>query len=285
MDLDYKKLNDNLNIVEITDLTDEKLDVYTCCSEKQLAHRFEPEPGVFLAESRSVIERALAAGFSPLSFLIERGMLGEMTEVIGGCTVPVYTARLPVLEKLTGYHLTQGVLCAMRRRVLPAAAELIRGKRRVAVLENVMNPTNVGAVFRSAAALGMDAVLLSAGCSDPLYRRCVRVSMGAVFQIPWTYCAGRAAQGALPAVEELRRLGFRIVSMALRGDSISVDDERLRGPGPLAVLLGSEREGLRAETVAASDAVVRIPMSHGVDSLNVAAAAAVAFWELGRVNR
>lgn len=287
MDIKRDKYNEDLNIVEIGDLSDERLDVYTRYSEVQLARIDEPRPGMFLAESKTVIERALAAGYEPLSFLIERGLLIGTAEAFGAWMrfVPVYTAELPVLTALTGYHLTHGMLCAMRRRALAEPGELIAGKRRLAVLENVMNPTNVGAIFRSAAALGMDGVLLGAGCSDPLYRRCVRVSMGAVFQVPWTFLPGKAAEGVLPGMEVLKRAGFWTVSMALREESIHIDDETLREKERLAVLFGSEREGLRAETIAASDDVARIPMAHGVDSLNVAAAAAVAFWELGRVNR
>lgn len=278
---------EDYHVIEITDLCDARLAVYTCNSETVLRRMYEPKPGVFLAESAAVIARALAAGYEPLSFLIERSLLAEMAEIFGEWMrrVPVYTAELSVLTRLTGYHLTRGVLCAMRRKGLETAEALIGGKSRIAVLENVMNPTNVGAIFRSAAALGIDALLLSAGCSDPLYRRCVRVSMGAVFQIPWTYFDGKAKDGALSAVRMLRESGFWTVSMALRDESICIDDPGLLARERLAVIFGTESEGLLPQTIAASDDVARIPMSHGVDSLNVAAAAAVAFWELGRRNR
>lgn len=287
MDFWDKKLNADINIVEITDFNDARLDLYARCPEPQLAHIFEPLPGVFLAESAAVIGRALDAGYEPLSFLIERELAAKAEELFGArmCNVPVFVAGLSVLEKLTGYHLTHGMLCAMQRKALPAAESLLGGARRVAVLENIMNPTNVGAIFRSAAALGMDAVLLSAGCCDPLYRRSVRVSMGAVFQVPWTFFSGRAAEGALPVMKTLREAGFWTVSMALRDESRCIDDAKLTEKERLAVLLGTEQEGLREETIAAGDDTVRIPMSHGVDSLNVAAAAAIAFWEMGRANR
>lgn len=278
---------EDYHVTEITDLCDAELAVYTCDSETTLRRMYEPKPGVFLAESPTVIARALVAGYEPLSFLIEYGRLAEMVETLGEWMqkVPVYTAELSVLTRLTGYHLTRGVLCAMRRKGLETAEALVSGKSRIAVLENVMNPTNVGAIFRCAAALGIDALLLSAGCSDPLYRRCVRVSMGTVFQVPWTYIDGKAKDGALPAVCMLRAAGFWTVSMALRDESVCIDDSRLVSRERLAVILGTEGEGLLPQTIAASDDVVRIPMSHGVDSLNVAAAAAVAFWELGRINR
>lgn len=277
----------DINIIEISDLCDERLDIYARYSEVQLRRIFEPEPGIFLAESETVIGRALAAGYEPVSFLIERQLLGREAETFADWIrgIPVYTAELSVLTELTGYHLTHGVLCAMQRKRLETPAVLLAGKRRVAVLENVMNPTNVGAVFRCGAALGIDALLLSAGCSDPLYRRAARVSMGTVFQIPWTYLDTKAEEGALPVIRELREAGFWTVSMALRDENTCIDDPKLLSKERVAVILGTEREGLRPETIAASDGVVRIPMSHDVDSLNVATAAAVAFWELGRINR
>lgn len=272
------------NMIEITDFCAPELDIYARLSEVQLRRLYEPEPGIFLAESQIVIKRALAAGYEPVSFLAERQQVQELSEVFGKQMqgVPVYTAELSVLTRLTGYQLTRGVLCAMRRKRLPQAAEILKGKQRIVLLENVMNPTNIGAIFRSAAALNMDAVLLSAGCSDPLYRRAVRVSMGTVFQIPWTYLDGAAEKGVLPGIRQVRKAGFKVVSMALRDDSVSINDPALLAEEKLAIVLGTEGQGLLNETIADSDYTVRIPMSHGVDSLNVAAASAVAFWELGR---
>lgn len=272
------------NMIEITDFYAPELDIYARLSEVQLRRFYEPEPGIFLAESQTVIERALAAGYEPVSFLAERQQAQELAEIFGkqARDVPVYTAELSVLTRLTGYQLTRGMLCAMRRKRLPQVAEILKGKRRIVLLENVMNPTNIGAIFRSAAALNMDAVLLSAGCSDPLYRRAVRVSMGTVFQIPWTYFDGTAEKGALPGIRQVREAGFKVVSMALRDDSVSINDPALLAEEKLAIILGTEGQGLLDETIAESDYTVRIPMSHGVDSLNVAAASAVAFWELGR---
>lgn len=272
------------NMIEITDFCAPELDIYARLSEVQLRRLYEPEPGIFLAESQIVIKRALAAGYEPVSFLAERQQVQELSEVLGKQMqgVPVYTAELSVLTRLTGYQLTRGVLCAMRRKRLPQAAEILKGKQRIVLLENVMNPTNIGAIFRSAAALNMDAVLLSAGCSDPLYRRAVRVSMGTVFQIPWTYLDGAAEKGVLPGIRQVRKAGFKVVSMALRDDSVSINDPALLAEEKLAIVLGTEGQGLLNETIADSDYTVRIPMSHGVDSLNVAAASAVAFWELGR---
>lgn len=263
------------NIVEITDFTAPELDVYARLTEAQLLNRFEPQKGMFIAESPKVIGRALDAGCQPVSILVERSRIrGESLEVIKRCgDVPVYTADLNILTKLTGFQLTRGLLCAMRRPPLQTAEEVTAGKNRVAVLEDIMNPTNLGAIFRSAAALGMEAVLLTGGSTDPLYRRCARVSMGTVFQVPWAY---------LPAegVGYLRQLGFRTVAMALRDDSYSIDDPRLRAEPRLAVVLGTEGEGLAQSTIDGCDYTVKIPMYHGVDSLNVAAASAVAFWEL-----
>lgn len=272
------------NMIEITDFCAPELDIYARLSEVQLRRLYEPEPGIFLAESQIVIRRALAAGYEPVSFLAERQQVQELSEVFGKQMqgVPVYTAELSVLTRLTGYQLTRGVLCAMRRKRLPQTAEILKGKQRIVLLENVMNPTNIGAIFRSAAALNMDAVLLSAGCSDPLYRRAVRVSMGTVFQIPWTYLDGAAEKGVLPGIRQVRKAGFKVVSMALRDDSVSINDPALLAEEKLAIVLGTEGQGLLNETIADSDYTVRIPMSHGVDSLNVAAASAVAFWELGR---
>ena len=273
------------NIIEITDFQAPELDVYARLSENQLLNRCEPEKGMFIAESPRVIERALDAGYRPVSCLVEkRHIEGEAKEIIRRCgeigNVPVYTAEFDVLTQLTGFKLTRGMLCAMRRPPLPEVRQICEGSRRIAILENVVNPTNVGAIFRSAAALGIDAVLLTYDSSDPLYRRAVRVSMGTVFQIPWTFFE----KDAWPekGIRLLRELGFRTAAMALRDDSVSIDNPQLLAEEKLAVILGAEGDGLAFSTIADCDYTVRIPMSHGVDSLNVAAASAVAFWELGR---
>lgn len=268
------------NIIEITDFSDPALDVYARLTEAQLLNRFEPAKGLFIAESPKVIHRALDGGYQPVSLLMERKDIdGSAAEIIARCPdIPVFTADEDLLCKLTGYHLTRGVLCAMRRPVLPAMAEICAKANRIALLENVQNPTNVGAIFRSAAALGMDAVLLTPGCSDPLYRRSARVSMGTVFQIPWTFTPAWPEEG-LP---QLKNLGFSTAALALREDSVSIDDPALRAEEKLAVILGSEGDGLVQDTIAACDYTVMIPMYHDVDSLNVAAASAVAFWELRR---
>ena len=273
------------NIIEITDFSAKELDVYARLTENQLLRRDRSEEGLFIAESPKAVARALDAGYEPVSFLAEdRHVQGAARELIERCPdIPVYTAPGEVLTQLTGYSLTRGILCAMRRKPLPAAAELCRGARRIAVLENVMNPTNVGAIIRSAAGLGMDAVLLTPGCSNPLYRRAVRVSMGTVFQVPWTFIDEEEC-GAWPeeGIRYVKSLGFRTAAMALHDESVDIDDERLRNEKKLAVILGSEGYGLLDGTIAASDYTIKIPMSHGVDSLNVAAASAVAFWELGK---
>ena len=270
-------------MIEITNFDLPELDVYAGLSEVQLRRYYEPQPGIFLAETGTVIARALDAGYEPVSFLADRQKVRELEAFSPWRSrVPVYVASHEVLRQLTGYELTRGLLCAMRRKHLPDPEELLAHARRVAVLENVMNPTNVGAIFRSAAALNMDAVLLTAGCADPLYRRAIRVSMGTVFQIPWTYLEGEAQEGALPGIRRLHANGFLTVSMALREDSVSICDPKFRAAEKLAVILGTEGEGLLDETIAASNDTVRIPMSHGVDSLNVAAASALAFWELGK---
>ena len=264
-----------MQLIEITDFSAPELDVYARLTEAQLLNRFEPKKGMFIAESPKVIMRALDAGCKPVSLLVERNHINEeAAQAIERCgDVPVYTASLDVLTQLTGFQLTRGMLCAMLRPQLPALEDVAAGTRRVAVLENIQNPTNVGAIFRSAAALGMEAVLLTPDCSNPLYRRSCRVSMGTVFQIPWTY---------LPEdwVGALQKLGFRTAAMALEDDSLSIDDPRLQREEKLAVVLGSEGDGLAANTIATCDYTVKIPMWHGVDSLNVAAASAVAFWEL-----
>mgnify|MGYP001855449034 CR=1 FL=1 len=273
------------NIIEIRDFAAGELDVYARLTEAQLLNRDRPEEGLFIAESPKVVMRALDAGYEPVSILAEdRHINGEAREVLARCPdIPVYTAAFEVLTQLTGYKLTRGLLCAMRRRPLPRVEELCRRARRIAVLENVMNPTNVGAIIRSAAALNMDAVLLTPGCSNPLYRRAARVSMGTVFQIPWTFLEEEEA-GAWPreGMDYLKSLGFSTAAMALHDESVDIDDPVLRQEEKLAFILGTEGEGLQEETIAASDYTIKIPMSHGVDSLNVAAASAVAFWELGK---
>ena len=267
------------NIIEITDFSAPELDVYARLTENQLVCRRDPSQALFIAESPVVIARALDAGCVPVSFLMEtKHAEGKGRELIArGGGVPVYTAPEALLTQLTGFHLTRGMLCAMRRPALPSAEEICRGARRIAVLENVMNPTNIGAIFRSAAALGMDALLLTDEGSDPLYRRAIRVSMGTVFQLPWTYFPSGE-----PWTGTLRKLGFRTAAMALREDSLRLDDPRLAACDKLAVVLGTEGDGLRDGTIADCDFTVRIPMAHGVDSLNVAAASAVAFWQLGK---
>ena len=275
------------NIVEIKDFNAPELDVYARLTENQLINRHEPEKGLFIAESPKVVERALNAGYTPVSLLLEKKHItGEAREIIRRCgNVPVYTAEFDVLTQLTGFQLTRGVLCAMRRRPLPTVSAVCADARRIAVLENVMNPTNIGAIFRSAAALNMDAVLLTPACSNPLYRRASRVSMGTVFQIPWTYLGGEFNEISgwpQPGIQTLRELGFKTAAMALSDDSISIDDPRLQKEEKLAIVLGTEGDGLATQTIAECNYTVKIPMSHEVDSLNVAAASAVAFWQLGR---
>ncbi len=262
------------NIIEITDFNAPELDVYARLTEAQLAQTPGPKTGLFIAESPKVIARALDAGCKPVSILVERGNLGgEASEIIDRCgDVPVYIGENAVLAKLTGYKLTRGLLCAMERPALQTTEEVVQNTRRIAVLEDVVNPTNLGAIFRSAAALGMDAILLTPGCSDPLYRRSARVSMGTVFQVPWAFLDR--------PIGYLRELGFKTAAMALKDDTISIDDPRLQQENRLAVLLGTEGEGLTDAAIAQCDYTVKIPMFHGVDSLNVAAASAVAFWEL-----
>ncbi|MDO5417892.1 MAG: RNA methyltransferase [Lachnospiraceae bacterium] len=271
------------NIIEITNFEAPELDIYARLSENQLLHYYEPANGIFLAESPKVITRALDAGCVPMSVLLERRHVeGEGKEILRRCgEIPVYTAEFEVLTKLTGFQLTRGMLCAMYRPQLPTVEQLCARARRIAVLENVMNPTNVGAIFRSAAALNMDAVLLTSGCSDPLYRRASRVSMGTVFQVPWTYL-NQGEPDAGRGIRRLQELGFRTAAMALREDTVRIDDPKLLAEEKLAVVLGTEGDGLADCTIAGCDYTVKIPMTHGVDSLNVAAASAVAFWELGK---
>lgn len=264
------------NIIRITDFLSPGLDIYARLTEAQLLNRREPEKGIFIAESPKVIERALNAGCVPISFLMEeRHVENQAKELIASCgDIPVYTATLEVLTQLTGFKLTRGMLCAMYRPKLPTVADICKNARRVAVLEDVMNPTNVGAIFRSAAALGIDAVLLTSASSNPLYRRSIRVSMGTVFQVPWTFLGE-------DGINELRTLGFKTAAMALKSDSLPIYDPRLAAEEKLAIVLGTEGDGLAAKTIADCDYTVLIPMSHGVDSLNVAAASAVAFYQLG----
>ncbi|MCR5738172.1 MAG: RNA methyltransferase [Eubacterium sp.] len=272
------------NIIEITDFNAPELDVYARLSENQLLNHHEPEKGLFIAESPKVVERALDAGYEPVSVLVEKKHIeGEAKEVLRRVgDVPVFTAEFEVLTKLTGFKLTRGVLCAMRRKPLPTMQEVCKGARRIAVLERVMNPTNLGAIFRSAAALNMDAVLLTPECTNPLYRRAIRVSMGTVFQIPWTIMEEEQSQWPEPLMDEIKKEGFKTVAMALRKDTIEMDDPRLKEEEKLAIILGTEGDGLMEETIDGCDYTVKIPMSHGVDSLNVAAASAIAFWELGK---
>lgn len=273
------------NMIEITDFDAPELDVYARLTEAQLLNKDHPEDGLFIAESSKVISRALDGGYEPVSVLVEKKQVLEDAEtiaVLGKCgNVPVYTAEFEVLTKLTGFKLTRGMLCAMKRRRLPGLQEICNGCDRIAVLENVMNPTNVGAIFRSAAALHMDAVILTGGCSNPLYRRASRVSMGTVFQIPWTF-VDNSVIWPEEGMKILRELGFKMAAMALKEDSASIDDPELMKEDKLAVILGTEGDGLAPETIADCDYTVMIPMSHGVDSLNVATASAVAFWQLGK---
>lgn len=264
------------NIIEINDFSAPELDVYARLSERELLRYDEPSGGLFIAESPKVIERALDAGCEPVSLLLEpKHIAGEAKDVVARYGVPIYTAPLSVLTKLVGFPLTRGVLCAMRRRAEPPLEAVCAQARRVAVLEDVMNPTNVGAIFRSAAALGMDAVLLTRACADPLYRRAIRVSMGNVFLVPWTHVGADWSA-------RLHRLGFRTAAMALTDDAVPLGAPDVAAEPRLAVVLGTEGDGLAAKTIADCDYAVRIPMRRGVDSLNVAAASAVAFWELGK---
>lgn len=272
------------HIIEITDIRDPALDVYARLTEHQLRSRLEPEKGIFIAESTTVIGLALDAGYVPLSVLSERKHIeGQAKAIIARCEgIPVYTADDAVLASLTGFSLSRGVLAAMRRPKLPSAEALCRNASRIAVLENVVDATNVGAIVRSAAALGMDALLVTPSCCDPLIRRAARVSMGTVFQIPWTYIGDTPADWPKSGIAQLHAHGFRVVSMALSDNTIPMDDARLKREEKLAVVLGTEGTGLLSETIRLSDYTVKIPMFHNVDSLNVAAASAVAFWELGK---
>lgn len=271
-----------MQIIEVTNLDHPELTIYTEHSEKQLATIYEPKEGLFIAESPKVIERALDAGYEPVSFLAEKGQLKEAENIFDRIEdVPVYIAPDEQLAELTGYHLTRGLWCAMRRKTLSTLEEVCRDARRIVILEEVVNPTNVGALFRCAAALGMDAVILTGGCSDPLYRRASRVSMGAVFQIPWTILPKKEGVWPTQTVSALRKLGFKTAAMALKEDSVGIDNRQLNAEDKLAIILGTEGDGLARDTIADCDYTVMIPMAHGVDSLNVAAAGAVAFWQLG----
>ncbi len=275
------------NIIEITDFNAPELDIYARLNENQLLNRHEPHKGLFIAESPKVVERALDAGYEPVSLLLEQKHIDtQARDIIARCgDIPVYTAAFEVLAELTGFQLTRGVLCAMRRPALPTVEAVCEGTRRIVILENVMNPTNVGAIFRSAAALNMDAVLLTPACSNPLYRRAIRVSMGTVFQIPWTYLCNNH-ESSLPKnicnIDPIRKLGFKTVAMALTDNSIPIDHPALMAEEKLAIIMGTEGDGLASSTIADCDYTVKIPMSHGVDSLNVAAASAVAFWQLAK---
>ena len=272
------------NIIEITDFHAPELDPYARLTQNQLRSRLEPEKGIFIAESPKVISRALDAGFVPVSLLMERRQItGPAAEILTRCgDAPIYTADRELLAALTGYELTRGVLCAFRRPAPRSVEELCRSARRVAVLEGIVDSTNVGAIFRSAAALNMDAVLVTPSCCDPLCRRAVRVSMGTVFQVPWTQIGSTAADWPEQGMQQLHDLGFKTAAMALTDLSVSIDDAALAAEPKLAIVLGTEGDGLAHTTIAACDYTVRIPMSHGVDSLNVAAASAVAFWQLGK---
>ena len=284
-----------LNIIEIKDFNAQELDVYARLTEAQLLNKDHPEDGMFIAESPKVIGRALDAGYTPVSVLVEQRQLEENDETrqvlrrYENTDIPIYTADFDVLAKLTGFKLTRGMLCVMRRRPLQNYLELCAGKSRIAILENVMNPTNVGAIFRSVAALHMEAVLLTPGCSDPLYRRASRVSMGTVFQVPWTSIQDeneircqREILWPKQAITELKQMGYKTAALALTDDSVSIDDPNLMQEEKLAVILGTEGDGLMQETMELCDYTVKIPMAQGVDSLNVAAASAVAFWQLGK---
>lgn len=271
------------NIIEITDFAAPELDIYARLTEVQLLNRHEPEKGLFIAESPKVIERALDAGYVPVSCLVERKHIeGQAKGILTRCgDIPVYTADFEVLTQLTGFQLTRGMLCAMHRPPLPSVESICANARRIAVLENVMNPTNVGAIFRSAAALNIDAVLLTSACSNPLYRRAIRVSMGTVFQIPWSFLEPKSIEGSESYIKQLHNLGFKTAAMALSEKAVSIDNPELMAEEKLAIVLGTEGEGLADSTISDCDYTVCIPMSHGVDSLNVAAASAVAFWQLG----
>lgn len=275
--------NNNIsNIMEITDFNAPELDIYARLNEVQLLNKANPSEGIFIAESPKVIERALDSGYKPVSILVEHKHIdGEAKYIIARCNnIPIYTAEFKVLTQLTGFKLTRGMLCAMHRPPLPTVADICKNARRIAILENVMNPTNVGAIFRSAAALNIDAVLLTPNCSNPLYRRAIRVSMGNVFLIPWTFIGSDIDDWITNGMRYIHDLGFKSVAMALTDNSVSIDNPHLKAEDKLAIILGAEGDGLVNTTISNCDYTVKIPMSNNVDSLNVAAASAVAFWEL-----
>lgn len=267
-------------IINVTNEVKPLLDIFTVLKEPELLHYYEPAPGLFIAESPKVIERALDGGYEPLALLMcRKDIEGEAKGIVSRCgDIPLYTGEDEEITDITGFRLVRGALCAMRRRELPSAVEICKGKKRIAVLENVVNPTNMGAIFRSAAALGMEAVILTSDCTDPLYRRSSRVSMGTVFQVPWTIMKCRNEE--YPDI--LHGLGYKMAAMALKDNSVDIDDDRLNSEEKLAVIMGTEGEGLSDHTIDACDYTVKIPMYNGVDSLNVAAASAVAFWQLGK---
>ncbi len=272
-----------MNIKKINDLSEKEIEIYTKLSEVQLLRFNEPNPGIFIAESLKILERALNADYTPLSLLIDERIINTPAmNIVSKCgDIPVYSASSGVLDELTGFHLTGGVLCAMMRKPAPNPSDIIKDAKRIVILENVTNPTNVGAIFRSAAALGMDAVLVTRSCSDPLYRRSARVSMGTVFQIPWTYIDNKKTPWPTEGMRILSENGFKTSAMALKNNSISIRDPKLKNEDKLAILMGSEGYGLMDETLDICDYIIKIPMYHNVDSLNVAAASALAFWELG----
>ena len=274
-------------ITKITDFSAPELDVFVRLTGAQLRNKLEPEKGIFIAESPTVIGVALASGCEPVALLTDERLInGAVAEIIEKCgDIPVYAAEKELLTELTGFTLTRGALCAMRRPSLPTVEALCQNATRVAVLEGVTDSTNIGALFRSAAALNIDAVLVTPTCCDPLCRRAVRVSMGTVFQVPWTQIGETHEDWPHPGIERLRALGFKTAAMALTDDSVSIDDAQLAREEKLAIVLGTEGDGLAHTTIADCDYTVKIPMSHGVDSLNVAAAGAVAFWELGKGKR
>ncbi len=271
------------NIIELSTLDTSIFDIYSRLNENQLYHYFEPELGIFIAESPNVIHTAVNAGYEPLSFLMEKRHIQGKGKYLLDLfpDTPIYTAENDVLEQIKGFGLTRGMLCAMRRKPDRTLTDVLANKKRIAVLENVVNPTNIGAIFRSAAALNMDAVLLTGGCCDPLYRRSIRVSMGTVFQIPWTYICEDNADWLANGVHLLHQFGFKTAAMALSDNSVSIEHPGLMSEDKLALILGTEGDGLASSTIADCDYTVKIPMAHGVDSLNVAAASAVAFWQLG----
>lgn len=269
-------------MITITDINDSRLSIFTHTSETELAHYYEPKPGLFLAESLKVLERAIAGGYEPVTALVEKSKAAEVLALLSDYPdLNIFCAEFEVLTQITGYHMTGGVLCIMKRRILPSLDKICEGKTRIAILEDVVNPTNVGAIVRNAAALSIDAIIFSPGCADPLYKRAIRVSMGTIFQIPWTITDGKAESWQEEIMPRLKSMGFATVAMALKEDSVSISDEHIHNEKKLAILLGSEGNGLKDATLDKCDYTVMIPMSHGVDSLNVAAASALAFWELG----